>query len=158
MKQEKPSDLFVGRAGQYRVMSDLLLNNWNVHQSSEGSCHDVIAEKNGYVFRIQVKSTMSARKEYPGYISPYYYYGLRNGKSGNMMYKKKDIDGFAFVAIEKNLICYISIQKLKDRQSLCISDKETSTRSKYDHYQKGRTYFQDNDLSVFFKDSTKNKK
>mgnify|MGYP001340458250 CR=1 FL=1 len=47
----------VGRAGEYLVMADLLLNGWVAYPTSQGVPYDIAVDIGERVIRVQVKST-----------------------------------------------------------------------------------------------------
>lgn len=53
-----PSSMFVGKAGEYAVMSELLLRGYNANEMTVDDGIDVIASRNNVVYYIQVKTSM----------------------------------------------------------------------------------------------------
>ncbi|MGR3221254.1 MAG: group I intron-associated PD-(D/E)XK endonuclease [Candidatus Anammoxibacter sp.] len=104
------SDLQAGKAGEYLVCADLILNEYVAYPSEQGLPYDVILDNNGILFKIQVKSTRTfkyapqRKTKIPAYI---FHIGL-NGKGGkHKKYQKKDVDIFALVVLDTKKISYL---------------------------------------------------
>lgn len=54
----KPSTNFIGRSGEYAVMSELLYNNYNANIMAVDEGIDIVASKNNIFYYIQVKTTV----------------------------------------------------------------------------------------------------
>ncbi len=132
------NDLQLGKAGEYLVCADLILRGYIAYPSEQGLHYDVVADVNGKLIRVQVKTTLTyraipQRKEYtPGYL----FQIMRCGKGGKKRYTNKDVDVFALVSIKENAIGYLPIDKIKT--TMCFRTKEFS----YQTNEKGR-YLQD---------------
>lgn len=55
---QDPSSMYIGKAGEYAVMSELLLRGYNANEMSVDDGIDVIASKNNVVYYIQVKTSV----------------------------------------------------------------------------------------------------
>lgn len=53
-----PSSIYIGKAGEYAVMSELLLRGYNANEMTVDDGIDVIASKNNVVYYIQVKTSV----------------------------------------------------------------------------------------------------
>jgi hypothetical protein len=51
------AEMEVGRAGEYLVMADLLLNGWVAYPTSQGVPYDIAVDIGQRVIRVQVKFT-----------------------------------------------------------------------------------------------------
>ena len=132
------NDLQLGKAGEYLVCADLILQGYIAYPSEQGLHYDIVVDVNGKLIRIQVKTTSvykatPQRKEYtPGYL-----FNIRRcGKGGRKRYTNNDVDIFALVAIKENAIGYLPIDKVKT--TMCFRTKEFT----YQTNEKGR-YLQD---------------
>jgi hypothetical protein len=102
-------DLQCGKAGEYLVCADLILMGHVAFPSEQGLPFDVVAEVNGRLLRIQVKTTreprtVPQRKEHiPGYL----FHARRMGKGGRKRYTD-EVDIFAFVALDAREIGYVA--------------------------------------------------
>lgn len=103
------SDLAAGKAGEYLVCADLILRGHTAFLSEQGLPFDVIADVQGRLLRIQVKTTRGLRKvpqrenRHEGYL----YHVKRCGKGGKSTYSGTDVDVFAFVALDSREIGYL---------------------------------------------------
>lgn len=106
------SDLHVGRAGEYLVAAQLLSMGFDVSMAEQGMPYDLIADVNGRLLRVQVKSTRKAspvpgRKDQEAYI----YRISRCGKKGSGSYIGA-VDIIAIVAIDAKAVGFISANKM----------------------------------------------
>ncbi len=120
----KINELQLGKAGEYLVCADLILQGYVAYLSEQGLHYDVVVDLGGKLIRIQVKTTKTfravpQRKNYtPGYL----FHIRRCGKGGRNRYKDGDVDIFALVAIEENAIGYLTMKKTKT--SMCFRTKK----------------------------------
>lgn len=111
-----PSSMFVGKAGEYAVMSELLLRGYNANEMTVDDGIDVIASRNNVVYYIQVKTSMLQpnktvkvpaikRRSYDHYIEANMRYiiciRLASGPDGiekkaYVVFTNKDIDDLKF--------------------------------------------------------------
>lgn len=120
-------DLQVGKAGEYLVCADLIMQGYIAYLSEQGLRYDIVADINGRLIRIQVKTTIKykaipQRKEY---IPSYLFNVRRCGKGGRKKYKKNEVDLFAFVALDRKLIGYVPFNKIKTTMTFRVKDFES---------------------------------
>ena len=114
------AEMEVGRAGEYLVMADLLLNGWVAYPTSQGVPYDIAVDIGNRVLRVQVKSTKmpktpaSLNRGTPLYV----FHTRRAGKSGRRRYSAEDFDVLALVALDRRLIAYYA---LADCRNDCIA-------------------------------------
>ncbi len=94
------SELNIGRAGEYLVLADLLINGVQAYDTGQGVGYDIVADVNGKLIRIQVKTTQKIRKITQRANPIYFFHIKRTGKNGNKFYEQKDFDCFALVQKE----------------------------------------------------------
>ena len=98
------AEMEIGRAGEYLVMADLLLNGWVAYPTSQGVPYDI----GDRVLRVRVKSTKmpktpaSLNRSTPLYM----FHARRAGKGGRRRYSAEDFDVLALVALDRRLIAY----------------------------------------------------
>jgi len=108
------NDMQIGKAGEYFVCVDLIMQGYTAFLSEQGLRYDVVADIDGRLFRIQVKTTKTfkavpQRKAY----TPSYLFNVRKcGKGGRDSYKDMDIDIVAFVSLEEKLVGYLPITEV----------------------------------------------
>lgn len=114
------AEMEVGRAGEYLVMADLLLNGWVAYPTSQGVPYDIAVDMGDRVLRVQVKSTRmpktpaSLHRGTPLYV----FHTRRAGKGGRRRYSAEDFDVLALVALDRRLIAYYA---LADCRNDCIA-------------------------------------
>ena len=140
------NDLQIGKAGEYLVCADLILKGHIAFPSEQGLSYDVVADINGKLIKIQVKTTRKSKyipqrkSPIPAYI---FHIGI-NGKRGRRKkYAKGSVDLFALVAIDTKRIAYIPFfdtqttmnfrvpefrGKYHDEQSVQIKEKVMSLK------------------------------
>lgn len=111
---EKINDLQIGKAGEYLVCADLILNGFIAFPSEQGLPFDVVLNIDGRLLKIQVKTTRKAKhvpqrkKDVPAYIFHIGVNGsLKKGKKRRTKYNEKDVDIFALVALDTKRIAYL---------------------------------------------------
>ena len=102
------AEMEIGRAGEYLVMADLLLNGWVAYPTSQGVPYDIAVDIGDRVLRVQVKATKmpktpaSLNRGTPLYV----FHTRRAGKGGRRRYSAEDFDVLALVALDRRLIAY----------------------------------------------------
>ena len=121
------AEMEVGRAGEYLVMADLLLNGWVAYPTSQGVPYDIAVDIGQRVVRIQVKSTkMPKTPDSLNRGSPLYVFHTRRaGKGGRRRYGNDDFDVLALVALDRRLIAYYA---LADSRNDCIAIRVPGVR------------------------------
>lgn len=115
-------ELQQGKAGEHLVCADLILRGYNAFLSDQGLPFDIVVEKEGAIWRVQVKTTKGPAnynhkahyengKLYSGrrFI---YRFGLRRGKGGRQRATLGGVDVFAFVALDTRQIAYVRVEEL----------------------------------------------
>ena len=104
------SDLQIGKAGEYLVCADLILNGFIAFPSEQGLPFDVVLNIDGRLLKVQVKTTRKAKSipqrktDIPAYI---FHIG-NNGKGcSRKKYDKNQVDIFALVALDTRMISYL---------------------------------------------------
>jgi len=134
----KINDLQLGKAGEYLVCADLILQGYIAYLSEQGLHYDVVVDLGGKLIRIQVKTTATykAVPQRKKYTPAYLFNARRCGKGGRQSYTDNDIDIMAFVALEERIIGYLLIESVKQTMHF------RSKKFKYQTNEKGR-YLQD---------------
>lgn len=136
-------ELQIGRAGQYLVMCDLLLNGVQAFDTGEGVKYDVVADNDGELIRLQVKTTQKMRVLHESANPIYFYHIKRTGKNGVKFYSKDDFDAFALVALDKKMVFYLPFNDEVKSNSICIRDKEIKYSGQAKGGKKNGLYYQD---------------
>ena len=114
------TQLEVGRAAEYLVCADLILNGWTAFLTDQGVPYDVLVDTGPERIRIQVKSTLAPKWPAQQERTPaYLYHPRRAGRGGRRIYGDDEFDIFAFVALDRRLIAYFAVPELP-RQCLVI--------------------------------------
>ena len=113
------AEMEVGRAGEYLVMADLLLNGWVAYPTSQGVPYDIAVDIGQRVIRVQVKSTkMPKTPDSLNRGSPLYVFHTRRAGKGGRRYGNDDFDILALVALDRRLIAYYAFA---DAHKDCIA-------------------------------------
>ena len=109
------NDLQAGKAGEYMVCADLIINGYVAFPSEQGLHYDVVLDFSGRLIRIQVKTTRGPRKltQRVAELNGYIFHIQRMGKGGIKTYDINEIDLFALVALDTRTIGYIPSLKAK---------------------------------------------
>lgn len=103
-------DLQIGKAGEYLVCADLILNNFIAYPSEQGLPYDLVMDDGNILYRIQVKTTRGVKivpqrkKPIPAYI---FHIGNNGKMNRRKKYDKNQVDLFALVALDIRQIAYI---------------------------------------------------
>jgi len=103
------NDLQIGKAGEYLVCADLILNGFVAFPSEQGLCFDVVLAANDKIYKVQVKTTRQpqAVPQRKKRTTKYIFHIRRCGKRGRQSYRKNDVDIFALVALDTKTIGYL---------------------------------------------------
>lgn len=105
------AEMEIGRAGEYLVMADLLLNGWVAYPTSQGVPYDIAVDIGDRILRVQVKSTKMPKT--PAALNRgtplYVFHTRRAGKQGRRRYSNDDFDVLALVALDRRLIAYYAL-------------------------------------------------
>lgn len=103
------SDMQAGKAGEYLVCHDLIMKGAIAYPSEQGLPYDVVLDMNGWLKKIQVKTTQAPRvvpqrnKESKAYI----FNIKRHGKNNTKKYTNDDVDIFALVSLDSMQVSYL---------------------------------------------------
>jgi hypothetical protein len=122
-------DLAIGKAGEYLVCADLILKGYTAFPSEQGLPYDIVADIDGKLIKVQVKTTRSPRPipQRSVHVSGYIYHVKRRGSGGRGKYQDGVVDLFALVAIDAMSIGYFSPERTK--QTMCF--RRTLLRGTY---------------------------
>lgn len=110
-----PADLAlnVGKAAEHIVCADALMRGYEAFLSGQGAPYDVVIEKDGRLFRVQVKGAQAPRNVNSSGINPriaYSFAALRKGKDGEgPRLTKHEADIIACVALDTLQIAYLPV-------------------------------------------------
>lgn len=136
-------ELYIGRAGQYLVLADLLLKGVEVFGTGEGTNYDIVAECEGKLIKIQVKTTQKMRVLHESANPIYFYHIKRTGKGGTKYYQMGDFDAFALVALDIKQVFYLPFDESVKANSICIRDKNIEYKAQAKGGKKNGLYYQD---------------
>jgi N6-adenosine-specific RNA methylase IME4 len=111
----QPSDnaLNVGKAAEHLVCADALMRGYEAFLSGQGAPYDLIIEKDGRLFKIQVKGAQAPRNVNSKGLNArvaYSFCALRRGKEGEgPRLTKQDADIVACVALDTLRIAYLPV-------------------------------------------------
>lgn len=110
------NDLQCGKAGEYLVCADLILNGFVAYPSEQGLPYDVVMDYNGRLLKVQVKTTRGLRqlqqRKIP--INAYMFNIKRHGKRNTKRTTETTCDLFALVALDTRTIGYMLNKHVKD--------------------------------------------
>ncbi len=123
------SDLNAGKAGEHLVCADLILKGYEAFLSDQGLPYDVVADINGRLMKIQVKTTRTFRAvpQRAEHTPAYIFHIHRCGKGGKQDYRTSGIDLFALVALDCGVVGYI----LPDMAARSMVFRAESYRGRY---------------------------
>jgi hypothetical protein len=113
---ENISDLQIGKAGEYLVCADLILQGHIAFPSEQGLPYDVVFEYKGRLLKVQVKTTRTS-KDIPQRkisVKGYIFNIKRCGKRNLQQTTPESCDIFALVALDSHAIGYIPNQNVKE--------------------------------------------
>lgn len=122
--------LQIGKAGEYLVCADLILKGYIAYPSEQGLPYDVVADIEGKLYKIQVKTTITAKYRDKGKTAGppiYFFHVKRCGKGGKQKYGENVIDIFALVALDRKVIGYIKYNEIKQ----CTTFRSSQYRGEY---------------------------
>jgi len=115
-------ELQTGKAGEYLVCADLILNGFVAFLSEQGLPYDVLLDTGERLLKIQVKTTSGPRvvpqrtKETKAYI----FNIKRRGKNGKSVYSANEVDLFALVCLDTRKIGYVKPIDMPDTLNLRV--------------------------------------
>lgn len=125
------SDLATGTAGEHLVCADLLLQGYAAFMADQNCAYDVVAEVRRQLVRIQVKSTLCAKRtpHRQSHIPSYQWSVRRAGKNRQRVYAADDFDLLALVALDIHRIAYLPPSRTK--QTVIIRPPEAGRLGKH---------------------------
>lgn len=128
MKGNSKRETAIGKSGEYLVCSNLLKQGFDCFLSAYELPYDIVAEKNGIFYKIQVKSTTSTISTTK--TKDVYRFGIRHGKGNLKRFDKYDY--FAFVALDIMKVAFLSKEQLLNNNNQILTIAEfRSKQSKY---------------------------
>lgn len=118
------SDLMIGVAGEHLVCFDLITRGFTCFMTEQGLPYDVIADINGKLVKVQVKTTRThsetpqRKNHYPAYL----FNVRRCGKGGRKLYEENDVDLFAVVCVETRQVGYVSADRMPSTLSVRVDE------------------------------------
>ena len=135
-------ELNIGRAGQFLTVADLLMRNVQAYLTDEGVNYDVVADVDGRLIRLQVKTTQKMRVLRQS-ANPIYFFNIRRaGKNGKREYEIGEFDGFALVALDIREVFYLIFDGSVGSASICIRDKNVKYYGRHNSAKKSGLYYQ----------------
>ena len=112
--------LMSGTAAEHLVCADLLLNGYKAFLAPQICSYDVVAEINGKLLRIQVKSVKTVRPNISvrRQTSKVYQWSIR--KRNRMAYGNDEFDLLALVALDSRQIAYTAREATSTLACVCI--------------------------------------
>lgn len=107
--QHLSDTLQIGKAGEYMVCADLIMKGFVAYPSEQGLPYDVVLDKGGKLYKVQVKTCLKPRIIPQRKAETYsYIFDLsRRGVSNRGVYSDDDVDLFALVALDVKMVGYI---------------------------------------------------
>lgn len=104
----------VGSAGQHLVCADLQLKGYAAYLAGDGLPYDVVVDHDHFLYRIQVKSTLSPRIRSNRQMYQFCVSRKVSGSHarGSKAYADHDCDYFAFVALDVKRVMYMPYYRL----------------------------------------------
>ena len=111
----------LGKAGENRVMSDLLFKGCNVYPNSDESNRvDMVAEYNNKMYRLQVKTITKMHQRDNSVEIKFYQHDTKH------KYTKADVDYMVFYVIPMACILYIPIEDTRRRNAIFLSGTKSN--------------------------------
>lgn len=131
-------EVAIGKAGEYLVCACLLKQGYDCFLSAYELPYDILVEKDGKVYKIQVKTvtkpiTTKKQKEI-------YRFGLRHGKGNLKRFEKYDY--FAFVALDIMKVAFLSKEQLLNNKNEIKTIVEFKSKDNQDFNKKSK-YIED---------------
>lgn len=102
-------DLELGKAAEYLVVADLILQGYRAYLTDQGLPYDVVIDLDGRLIRMQVKATREQRPvpQRVSFTPGYLFHVRRTGKGNRRVYDQNAFDLLAFVALDIRKIAYM---------------------------------------------------
>ena len=118
------NDLMIGVAGEHLACFDLITKGFTAFMTEQGLPYDLIADINGKLKKIQVKTTRThsataqRKNHYPSYT-----FNIRKcGKGGRSSYCGGDVDLFALVCVDTKQVGYVSAHGMPSTISVRVDE------------------------------------
>lgn len=105
-------EALIGAAGVHLVCSDLLLKGHQVSMAAEGLRYDVVVDRGGQLYKVQVKTTSVSPSDV-GRARSIYRFGLKRAKGNSAIYEDGDCDWFAFAFLDIRKVAYLSFEQMR---------------------------------------------
>lgn len=125
------SDLQVGKAGEYLVCADLIMNGHVAFLSEQGLPYDVVLSANDRLYKVQVKTTMKAKNipQRKTAIPAYIFQIGRHGKNNRWeKYSSNEVDIFSMVALDTKKIAYMKNRNVPSTINLRAAEQRGNYR------------------------------
>ena len=120
------NDLQIGKAGEYLVCADLILNGLIAFPSEQGLPFDVVMEYKDKLLKVQVKTTRGA-KDIPQRKTsiPAYVFHIGNNGRNNVrkQHKPTQVDLFALVCLDTKSIAYVPYFNCKTTMNFRVPEQ-----------------------------------
>ena len=113
-----------GRAGEHLVCADILSRGYECFIAEGRLPYDVVADIDGSMIRIQVKTTAGIRPcpQRKNYTPVYLWNARKFGKGSRHSYTPEDTDLVAYVALDRRVIAYRTSERIAQSTVLRIAD------------------------------------
>lgn len=135
--------LDIGRAGEYLVMADLILQGEKCYLTDQGVNYDLVVDRDGRMLRGQVKTTEKMRVIRDNSNPIYFYHLRRAGKGGKREYDKDEFEFLALVGLDNKVVMYLLFDETIGSNSVCIRDKNIDYQAQAKGGKKNGLYYQD---------------
>jgi hypothetical protein len=110
------SDLQIGKAGEYLVCADLILQGHIAFPSEQGLPYDVVFDYKDRLYKVQVKTTRTSRNipQRKNPVKGYIFNIKRRGKGNHSRTTNDSCDMFALVALDTKIIGYLPNTDVKE--------------------------------------------
>lgn len=118
------NDLMIGVAGEHLACFDLIAKGFTAFMTEQGLPYDLIADINGKLTKIQVKTTRThnAVKQRKNHYPAYTFNIRKCGKGGRSCYSYTDVDLFALVCIGTKQVGYVPVHDMPSTLSVRVDD------------------------------------
>lgn len=108
------SDLHAGRAGEHLAAADIMMLGHECFHAAQGMPYDLVADVDGRLLRVQVKTTRKPELLKQRNINnlAYRFWVNRCGKGGLNRYAESEVDLFALVALDTKQVGYLSARDM----------------------------------------------
>jgi hypothetical protein len=129
MDTKKITDMQAGKAGVHLVCADLILKGHVAFPSEEALPYDIVAEINGSLLRVQVKTTRIPvaipQRVNKGRNAPVYFFQVMlMGKNHKKRYSSIHNDLFALVSLDRKQIAYVNHGQVKTSMMFRLREYE----------------------------------